>query len=596
MDAGSFPVIHLYGTGDAAAPAPGAAPAGPALQSVLEDGQPVRLRSLRGLGGHLPLRAMLVLDTSGSIRPALDQIKVAASGFLARLSDLDAVGLIQFSSAVHVLAAPTVQRARLREGLASLRAEGGTALYDAVKAGLEQVLRAGSAGPAADVGPRVGAVVLLTDGRDEDIPGQPGSVTRLEPLKALLRQSGVPIYALGLGRDVDRDVLNQIADASLGQAYFADDPGGVEALFERVFARLRGTQGVAYLSPNLAPDGTRRRLTLNSEDGSSAQTEYTAPLHPHLVWRYVPDAPSGAMGAADPGSACLAGALAPRGELAVLGDPPMLLRGGAVAASAPPLAWNVERAALLDDGSAWLMGAEASQRYRLDGTTLQPAPLLLPDELAGSFWQVAALSPRGQFELLFNSGAAGKGALLAAVERGQSPRLAWRVPCPGASCDRLAGAAISDSGVALVNQTGSLFRLDAQGRAGPARREVFYGSVALSADGVSAAAVVWLPAPVRAVLLDDTLRPLEARPVQTGPESLPPVVALSPNARFLAVLDDLRVSAHDRQRPGWQTVALDNPPPAGRCERTLRIDDTGRILFDDGGGLTLHRGFAGAWK
>ena len=103
-----------------------------------------------------------------------------------------------------------------RKAIAEYRAAGGTALYDAMTDSLVRIRNA--------EGRRV--VVVMTDGRDEDNAGKgPGSTHRLEDVLKLVKDSGAMIYAIGLGTNPDRAVLQQMADLSGGRAFFPADVG-----------------------------------------------------------------------------------------------------------------------------------------------------------------------------------------------------------------------------------------------------------------------------------------------------------------------------------------------------------------------------------
>ncbi len=104
----------------------------------------------------LPVRAILVFDTSGSMQgPKLEQLSRAALDFVARLGPKDEASLLTFASGFEWSGAPDPNLARVQATLKQLRAEGATSLYDALYSAL--VL------PGA--GSRT-LVVLFSDGAD----------------------------------------------------------------------------------------------------------------------------------------------------------------------------------------------------------------------------------------------------------------------------------------------------------------------------------------------------------------------------------------------------------------------------------------------
>ena len=78
------------------------------------------------------LEVILAIDSSGSMRPALDAAKAAANEFVASMPVDVRIGLETFGDTVSVLTAPTTDRAALSLLINSIVAHGDTALYDAV--------------------------------------------------------------------------------------------------------------------------------------------------------------------------------------------------------------------------------------------------------------------------------------------------------------------------------------------------------------------------------------------------------------------------------------------------------------------------------
>jgi len=585
IDASGFPSVRIYlPEGEAA----------PALLS--EDGRPVAMQRVSEAGERPPLVAALVLDTSGSMEAALPRLKAAADALVNRLGGADRMALVRFSSAVEVLLAPTPDRAALAGRIATLRADGATALYDAVWAGVGQVQSAPGVG--------LRAVILLTDGKDEGEgpPGTPGSALRLEPLRQKLLAARIPVFILGLGNEVDRGVLDALAAASGGRAFYADDAGGIAGLLDTVAATLTAVREIRYVSPRPALDGSSRAVVGSTAGREEWRLTYTAPAAAGLLWRWPVSGPPARAGERRR-AMCGVGALSSAGSWALAFAPLTLLHGdGSPAetlADVPP--FRSERAAMLEDGSGLLFDGTASALFSVE-------PRGAPQALARDW---VAVSPGGSAALRFLPAGSGAAARIEAIHVVTGTRL-WSAPCPGSACDRLAGAAVSDDGAALINQTGALYRIAADGTLSPARPEVFFGPVSLSADGRRAAAVVWqgiggrVPGAARrapgigapsAVLFDEGLHPVVTLPVQVADADVPPVAALSPNGLFLAVVDDLQLvgtslldSAWAGQRT-WRPLGRPQPPP-GPCERTLQVDNLGQVLVSDGDGLALLRGFS----
>jgi VWFA-related protein len=125
------------------------------------------------------------------------------------------------------------------------------------------------------------AVVLVTDGRDENNPGTgPGSEHSLAEVLELVRASETTIYTIGLGAKVDRAALEQIADISGGNAYFPEDVARLAEQYRRVLDDLRRRYVVSYTSSNPARDGQWREVRIVTKSpGVSIRSRggFTAP-------------------------------------------------------------------------------------------------------------------------------------------------------------------------------------------------------------------------------------------------------------------------------------------------------------------------------
>jgi hypothetical protein len=104
-----------------------------------------------------------VLDTSGSMDgDKLTQAKDGLTKALDSMASNNQVGFLSFSDTVRAgapIAPLSENRFQIASAVASLRADGETALYDAIKAGIEMVDAAEGESDA------IRAVVVLTDGR-----------------------------------------------------------------------------------------------------------------------------------------------------------------------------------------------------------------------------------------------------------------------------------------------------------------------------------------------------------------------------------------------------------------------------------------------
>jgi len=150
---------------------------------VYEDG---KLQTISQFDSErVPVSLGIALDTSGSM--AGEKIAAAQSAVNRFLYDLlgeqDEVFLYRFDGQVSLVSGWTDDRRAVGRMLGSIRANGGTAMYDAVAAAV----------PLAQRGSRrKKALVLISDGNDQN------SRTGVDAVRQLIRESEVLVYAIGI--------------------------------------------------------------------------------------------------------------------------------------------------------------------------------------------------------------------------------------------------------------------------------------------------------------------------------------------------------------------------------------------------------------
>jgi tight adherence protein B len=158
------------------------------------------------------LEVVLAIDTSGSMRPAMDTAKEAAADFVAAMPPEAGVGLVTFATDVSVLTPPTTERVLVNEMIDEMVAAGDTALYDAVVTASELF--------TPDAAHKV--LVVLSDGKDE------GSLATLAD--AVAATDGRHVEAISL-TTAATDIASLEA---LGTVTSADDLTALTGAFVRV--------------------------------------------------------------------------------------------------------------------------------------------------------------------------------------------------------------------------------------------------------------------------------------------------------------------------------------------------------------------------
>ena len=144
----------------------------------------------------------------------------------------------------------------MQAGLAKLRAEEMTALYDAVVYSLYHFQ--GIRGQKA--------LVLISDGRDT------ASRFTFEQALEYARRAAVPIYAIGLGirsNDIDiRYKLSKLANETGGTAYYIEQARELQKTYGEIQEELRSQYVLGfYPADDIKPGGKWRELTVQVSEG-----------------------------------------------------------------------------------------------------------------------------------------------------------------------------------------------------------------------------------------------------------------------------------------------------------------------------------------
>ena len=206
----------------------------------------------------LPIHAAVAIDVSASMAPNLEKAQGAALQFLqGTVHAKDRAEVITFND--HPMLAVRFSRdlKELSGGLAGLKAERGTALYDSLIFSFYTFngLR----------GRR--ALLLLSDGKDE------GSRFSFEEALEFARRAGITVYSIGLGDEVDKRKLSRLAEETGGRAFFPRQAGDLAAIYAAIEEELRSQYLIAYQSTTTRTDQGFRTVDLKvNRSGLEAKT------------------------------------------------------------------------------------------------------------------------------------------------------------------------------------------------------------------------------------------------------------------------------------------------------------------------------------
>ncbi|MGH9932630.1 MAG: VWA domain-containing protein [Pyrinomonadaceae bacterium] len=219
-----------------------------------------------------PFSVVLLIDTSGSTAPFIDQIKGAAKAFVEQLRLSDTVRPVYFHGEIKALTAEGINDPKLFEAAIDRIEPGpinmGTRLYDAVAFGLS-ALR-----PVATRR----AVILITDGENTW-----GKATMKGTLRAA-EESDVVIYTVQYGdlrplrhQESPQIYLQQLAERTGGRYFKGGDVNAIRQSFVEVAKELRRQYVLGYEPSEPERSGSRKiRVKVNRKHVAvRARASYT---------------------------------------------------------------------------------------------------------------------------------------------------------------------------------------------------------------------------------------------------------------------------------------------------------------------------------
>ncbi len=226
---------------------------------------------------NLPLRVGLMLDTSNSIRSRFEFEQQSAIDFLLQiLRPADRAFVEGFDVQTDISQDYTNRIDLLDTGIHKLRPGGGTSLFDSLyKTCRDQMLT------LKDDQPVRRALVLVSDGDDDY-----SRAHEADAIKMCQRAETI-IYTIstnvGPSKDKGDDVLQQIADATGGRAFFPTRMEEMAIGFTNIEQELRSQYSLEYVPADFKQDGSFRTIYLVSLDQRyqvHARKGYFAPRAP----------------------------------------------------------------------------------------------------------------------------------------------------------------------------------------------------------------------------------------------------------------------------------------------------------------------------
>jgi Ca-activated chloride channel family protein len=233
---------------------------------LLEDGVAQTIGHFSSEGS--PLEIVVAIDVSESMTQAMPQLKNSVKKFLAALGPKDQVTLTAFNDTMFPLTRRETSVTQRTRAVDRLSAWGGTALYDVIIRGVQQLSR--------QPGRRV--LVVFSDGDDRT------SHATIHAVEQAVRANDATLFMVALGRGVKeaqiKSGIEKLIDLSGGRVHFVERSDQLDEPFAQILEELSNQYILGYESKNTKRDGAWREVKLEipgTEYSVRARQGYRAP-------------------------------------------------------------------------------------------------------------------------------------------------------------------------------------------------------------------------------------------------------------------------------------------------------------------------------
>jgi Ca-activated chloride channel family protein len=220
--------------------------------TVVDDKQPQEITFFSD--EDAPVSIAIVLDLTGSMSgDKVRRAKGALGHFFQTSLEGDEYFLITLQNGRANLALDRTRDSQaVLNTLTFVQPRGTTAFYDACYLGVDKVTHG--------THPKR-ALLVISDGQDNN------SRYTFNELRRLVKESDVIIYAIGIEEERDgmlaadgRLILDEIAGASGGKAFFPQNSAEMDDIFESIALELRHQYAIGYRPPNFNANGKWHHL------------------------------------------------------------------------------------------------------------------------------------------------------------------------------------------------------------------------------------------------------------------------------------------------------------------------------------------------
>jgi Ca-activated chloride channel homolog len=197
----------------------------------------------------VPVSAILLLDTSGSMVRTLAMASMAVREFLMASNPEDEFSLIQFNDEPRLLETFTEDHGKIAKWLPSFEPHGWTALLDSIDLALNEMRYARYARKA---------LFIISDGGDNR-----SRHTATEVLRRVT-EADIQVYSIGIFNPFDEQsgatLLRMMAGVTGGRLFKVDDPNVLPETAKTIGAALRNQYVLGYSPSADKSDGKYHRI------------------------------------------------------------------------------------------------------------------------------------------------------------------------------------------------------------------------------------------------------------------------------------------------------------------------------------------------
>jgi Ca-activated chloride channel homolog len=216
---------------------------------VFEDGKLQQITNFEADSGKLS--CAILLDTTGSMSEALPRVKNSIMKLIDVLGNEDAVAIYTFDQRLAVRQDFTTDKAAAKRAVLRTRAEGQTALFDALSEVAQEISKR----------PGKKALVVFSDGDDN------ASALNANAAVTRAKKAGIPLYAIAEGEATRskelRKLLEDLSKRTGGTSYEVKKPADIEQVFQKIALDLQHLYMLAYRPQAGAEEGKWRKIEVS---------------------------------------------------------------------------------------------------------------------------------------------------------------------------------------------------------------------------------------------------------------------------------------------------------------------------------------------